>query len=95
MADIFLVRWDKRVAKQLERVPTQISRKFYAWVSAIEIAGIRASRRSPGFHDEPLKGGRLGERSVRLNKSYRAIYRERLDGSFEIVEVLEVTHHEY
>lgn len=95
MADIFRVRWSKKVVKQLNNIPTPISRKFYAWVSAIELAGIISVRRSPGFHDEPLKGNRKGERSVRLNQSYRAIYQEGRDGKLEIIEVLEVTNHEY
>ena len=28
----------------------------------------------PGYHDEPLKGHRAGQRSIRLSRAYRAIY---------------------
>ena len=48
-----------------------------------------------GFHDEPLKGKRQGQRSVRLNRAYRAIYVERGTGAVELIEVLEVNKHEY
>lgn len=48
----------------------------------------------PGFHDEPLKGTRQGQRSIRLNRSYRAIYIETMDGTVELVKVVEVTKHE-
>ena len=48
-----------------------------------------------GFHDEPLKGKRQGQRSVRLNRAYRAIYVEHETGEVELIEVLEVNKHEY
>jgi proteic killer suppression protein len=64
-------------------------------VALVEESGIREVRRSKGLHDEPLKGKRLGQRSVRLNRAYRAIYRESKTGDLEIVEVLEVNKHEY
>lgn len=89
------VIWNKNVTKQLLLLPDNILKKFYAWATAIEIIGANEVRRSPGFHDEPLKGKRYGQRSVRLNKAYRAIYISRLDGSLEIIEVIEVNKHEY
>ena len=95
MADIFKVFWSRQMAKQLDGLPDHIVRKFYAWVSVVQLAGIRATRQSPGFHDEPLKGNRLGQRSVRLNRAYRAIYIERRDGQVELIEVIEVNKHEY
>lgn len=95
MADIFDVRWNNIVSKELKRMPSHIARKFYAWVSAVRLVGLRKVRQSHGFHDEPLSWERRGERSVRLNRAYRAIYRELRDGTLEIIEVLEVTHHEY
>jgi proteic killer suppression protein len=52
-------------------------------------------RKCKGFHDEPLKGKRQGQRSVRLNKAYRAIYVEHETGEVELIEVLEVSKHEY
>jgi proteic killer suppression protein len=95
MADIYDVIWGRRVKKQLERAPPQIGRKFFAWVVAVRLAGLRDVRKNPGFHDEPLRGQRAGQRSIRLNRGWRAIYVERQSGAVELVEVIEVNHHEY
>lgn len=54
-----------------------------------------SNKKLPGLHDEPLKGQRKGQRSVRLNRAYRAIYVERSDGPVELVEVIETNKHEY
>lgn len=40
-------------------------------------------------------GRRQGQRSVRLNRAYRAIYVEHENGEVELIEVLEVNKHEY
>ena len=63
------------------------------WVEFVETAGLREVRKCLGYHDEPLKGDRFGQRSVRLNRSYRLIYKE----MNEMVEILliEVNKHEY
>lgn len=95
MGEIQRVVWQKSVSKQLERLPSHIVKKFYAWVSAIRLAGLRQVRMSPGFHDEPLRGQRAGQRSVRLSRDYRAIYEERKDGCIEFIEVIEVNLHDY
>ena len=95
MGEIQRVVWQKSVAKQLERIPAHIAKKFFAWVSAVRLAGLRHVRISPGFHDEPLRGERAGQRSVRLSRDYRAIYEERKDGTIEFIEVVEVNKHEY
>lgn len=52
-------------------------------------------RKRPGYHDEPLKGKRLGQRSIRLNKAYRAIYEIDTTGTIHFIEVIEVNKHEY
>jgi len=95
MADVRTVIWDKKVEKQLGKLPDFIQLKFYTWVKSIQLAGLRSVRKQPGFHDEPLKGERHGQRSVRLNRAYRAIYVERADGELELIEVIEVNKHEY
>lgn len=89
------VYWGVRVRKQLDRVPDFIKLKFYAWVALVELDGIRAVRQRPGFHDEPLKGDRLGQRSIRLNRAYRAMYVEWSGDDIELIEVIEVNKHEY
>ena len=89
------VGWGKAVEKDLGRVPDVIARKFRIWVALVEETGIREPRKCGGFQDEPLKGKRQGQRSVRLNRAYRAIYVERMSGEIELIEVLEVNKHEY
>lgn len=95
MTQMTRVRWGRSVDKQLERIPEVIVRKFRFWVAVVEESGIREVRKTKGFHDEPLRGDRFGQRSVRLNRSYRAFYRESRSGEIELIEVLEVNKHEY
>lgn len=89
------VVWSKRTEKQLERLPANIIERFYNWVNAILLIGIVEVRKRPGLHDEPLKGHREGQRSVRLNKAYRVIYFEAEDGELNVIQVVEVNKHEY
>lgn len=79
----------------LRKAPGHIQRKFATWVQTVELLGLERVRQIPGYHDEPLKGPRTGQRSIRLNKAYRAIYRVKKDGSVEFASVEEVHHHEY
>lgn len=64
------------------------------WVMAIELQGLEEVRKVPGYHDEPLKGERAGQRSIRLSRSYRAIYEIKED-QVTFVSVREVGKHEY
>lgn len=92
---INVVILSKRAKLDLKSVPIYIRRNLLAWVSGVEIEGLAEIRKIPGYHDEPLKGNRIGERSIRLNRSYRAIYVIRDDGTIEFLEVLEVNKHDY
>ena len=65
------------------------------WIDAVERLGIHQIRKIPGFHDEPLKGDRKGQRSIRLNKAYRAIYTEGQLKEVHIISIIEVNKHEY
>lgn len=78
--------------KSLRRVPQHIAKKFGYWVDMIQYLGLLEARKYKGFHDEPLMGKRFGQRSVRLSRSYRIIYRQ---SGFDQIEVLEVTKHDY
>lgn len=93
--DIFSVQLSKKAEKDLIEVPLYISEKLQLWIDLIENEGLRAARKIKSFHDEPLKGNRTGQRSVRLNKAYRAFYIENTKKSIEFVEVLEVNKHDY
>lgn len=81
--------------KQLRKTPQHIQEKYEYWVDLLETIGLLESRKYKGFHDEPLKGKRKGQRSVRLSKAYRAIYVEIDKENYEIIEVIEVNKHEY
>ena len=83
----------KNFEKQLAKVPDFIRKKVIFWVFLVESNGLIEVMTSPGFHDEPLKGERKGQRSVRMNKAYRLIYyviRDRIH-----IELLEVHKHDY
>jgi proteic killer suppression protein len=84
-----------RVNKDLRRCPVFIVRKFMAWVGAVQLDGLEQTRRLPGYHDEPLRGEWKGYRSIRLNRSYRAIYSIQDDGVLEFVLVETVNKHDY
>lgn len=56
-----------RATKDVKRAPKHIKAKFLVWVATVELQGIRHARTLNGYHDEPLKGDRKGERSIRLN----------------------------
>jgi len=65
------------------------------WVNDVEKLGLSEVQKIPDFHDEPLKGHRKNQRSIRLNNAYRAIYTIRDDGVVEFVYVEEVNKHDY
>jgi proteic killer suppression protein len=81
--------------KQLKRVPKVIKEAVLIWVETVQEEGIGAVRRLPGYHDEPLRGVRLGQRSIRLNRSFRLFYTETKGGSINVVTVKEINKHDY
>lgn len=83
----------KRFEKELECIPKRFQEKVSLWVELLETVGLQEVRKSSGYHDEPLGGIRTGQRSIRLNRAYRVIYRE-VDGTIEIL-LLEVNKHDY
>lgn len=83
----------KGFERQLARVPDFIRKKVIFWVFLVESNGLAEVMKSPGFHDEPLRGDRRGQRSVRMNRSYRLIYRVIQDRVH--IELLEVHKHDY
>lgn len=81
--------------KAVDLAPPQVVRKIGAWIQEVETKGIEETRKRPGFHDEPFKGPRAGQRSVRLSRAYRLIYAEYRGDALVILRVLEVTRHAY
>lgn len=95
MKDIYHVTLSGKAKRDLRKIPAMIAVKLYSWIEDIGHRGIAEVRKIPGYHDEPLHGKRTGQRSIRLNKAYRAIYIIENDSFIRFVEILEVTKHEY
>lgn len=85
----------KRAKKDLSKVPRYIAIKLAGWIESVEVDGIAETRKIPGFHDEPLQGKKWGQRSIRLSRSYRAIYETKNDGQIEFIQIQEVGKHDY
>lgn len=85
----------EKAKKQIKRLPFHIKIKLLEWAKAVERDGIRNVRQIKGYHDEPLIGDRAGQRSIRLSKSYRAIYEEKGDGVINLIIIREVNKHDY
>ena len=85
----------KQAQKQLNLIPDHIYEKYLYWKDLLEKHGLLETRKFKGFHDEPLKGKRAEQRSVRLSRAYRAIYIEVDRDKYEVIEIIEVNKHEY
>ncbi|HME72423.1 MAG TPA: type II toxin-antitoxin system mRNA interferase toxin, RelE/StbE family [Myxococcota bacterium] len=91
---IFRVKISRLAEKQLRKLPRYIVDNLMIWVAAVEHDGLEEVRKVPGYHDEPLKGNRAGQRSIRLSRAYRAIYEIQQDTA-RFVSVEEVSKHAY
>lgn len=89
-----LVQITKQARRGLEKAPAHVRDKFLTWVLSVQEFGLEAVRQVPGYHDEPIQGQREGQRSIRLNKQWRAFYTETSDQQI-VVTILEVTPHDY
>lgn len=89
------IRISKKAQKQLKLVPEYIRGNFEYWCDILQHVGLAEARKYKGYHDEPLKGSREGQRSVRLSKAYRVIYIEVDKSRYEIIEIVEVNKHDY
>jgi len=94
VADIFLVLFSKSAEKDLKNIPRHCVNKLQLWTLEVTKKGVREVRKMPGFHDEPLRGKRKGQRSIRLNDNFRAIYVEKFDGRIEFIQIEEVGKHD-
>lgn len=91
----YKVIFSHSVIKSLLKMPPQIRKKIIFWTEQIEMKGLSEVRKIPGYHDEVLRGQRQGERSVRLSRGYRAIYREEKNENLYVIKVLEAHKHDY
>lgn len=77
--------------KDSKKLPGHILDRLLTWIELIETDDLLETRKIRGFRDEALKGKRLGQRSIRLNKAYRAIYSIK----DKIIVIEEVNKHDY
>ena len=89
------VELSRLAQKQLKKIPRHIVENVAAWVDDVETQGLEEARKVSGYHDEPLHGERRGQRSIRLSRSYRAIYVVRGEGVAQFVLIEEITKHAY
>lgn len=85
----------KSAEKDIRKLPRNIQEALLTWITQVSTQGLASTRKIPGYHDEPLSGDRKGQRSVRLNRAYRAIYIQNKDGEIELVTIIEVNKHKY
>jgi len=50
--------------KPIRKVPAQIRDALDVWIELVEEDGVEEARKILGYHDEPLKGERKGQRSM-------------------------------
>jgi len=93
--DIYKVTISAVAIKQLQKTPLYIKERLYKWVEQVKLLGLSETRKTKSYHDEPLKGERAGQRSIRLNKAYRAIYSIQEDGTIKFAAIREVNKHDY
>jgi hypothetical protein len=60
-----------------------------------EMLGMNEVTKTPGYHDEPLKGKRNGQSSIRLSKAYRVFYTEFKYEGINTISIEEINKHEY
>jgi addiction module RelE/StbE family toxin len=83
----------RRAAARLDRLPTDILKRYEKWKDIVRISGPAGLRLIKGFHDEALRGQRQGHRSSRLGPQYRLIYR--IAEREVAVLVVDITAHDY
>jgi addiction module RelE/StbE family toxin len=83
----------RRAAKQLDRLPRDVLKRYEKWKDIVRVSGPQGLRQIRGFNDEVLRGEWKGHRSSRLSQQYRIIYR--IERDRVLVEVVNVTAHDY
>lgn len=84
-----------KVEKTLDKLPVYILEKFNQWVEDIEFEGWLKVKNVKKYADHILTGQRKGQRSARLSRSYRIIYKVSRNGILYIIKVEKVSKHDY
>lgn len=87
------IREHRDAQKICRKLPVAVLKKYELWKNLVFRHGPDILREFRGFHDEKLKGSRVGQRSSRLNLQYRVIYK--VEHDVITVYVLEITPHDY
>ena len=90
-----IVRISRSAMRDLQSMPMFIADKLMTWTKRVEKVGLEEVRKIKGYHDEPLRGQRQGQRAIRLSRAYRAIYVVLNYGSACFVNIEEVNKHDY
>ena len=77
--------------KGTESISNLITKVIISKKASKEI-GLEKAMKVSGYYDEPLVGKRNGQRPIRLNRSFRAIYKIKV---INFVEIIEVNKHDY
>ena len=89
--------WDilehRSIAKTCKKLPAKVVKKYELWKDIVFRHGPGKLREFPGFHDEKLKGNRVGQRSSRLTLQYRVIYKVKKERV--TVSVIDINAHKY
>ena len=80
--------------KDIKKVPKYITVKLLSWIDSVEEYGLAETSKIKGYHDEPLRGKRKDQRSIRLSRGYRAIYII-VNDEVEFISIEEVNKHDY
>jgi toxin HigB-1 len=78
------------IARQLPRMPKKLQAKYAVWRSLVQRNGPYLQG---GFRVHSLHGKRKGQKSARLNRQWRVIFRI-VDADL-VVEAVELTPHKY
>ena len=78
----------------LPRLGPEVTRAFRKKVAYLEEAESEADLRNyKALHFEKLRGGRLGQHSIRLNRRWRLILRVETDTEGRLLIIVEVVNH--
>ena len=84
----------RRIDNQITKAPIEVQKRYEKWKDIVRISGPAGLKLIRGFRDEALRGEWQGFRSSRPhNLQYRVIYR--VEGENLMVQVVEVTAHDY
>lgn len=93
---IYIIQ-NKKVRKQFEKLPLDIKRLYLKFLKDIQAKnGQVTSLRIKGYKDHRLKGKWQRYRALRLNRSYRVIYKTyKENNNNQFVEIERVSKHDY